>query len=120
MKTLLLTLALLTSLFSQSQIGVLTLKKNDRVKTNMWYTVDQKGRENNLYITYRTDDEAVWKLEEILSEYDIDIDEPSGKDEFESPYWNIEQQNGYFSTVYYIKEKNYELYTITIVTTEAE
>jgi len=115
MKKIILTLLLLISSISYSQVGVLTLKKNDRVQVGMWYTIDQKDRENNLYITYDDEDMAVYKLEQILAEFDMDIELPEGTDEYENPYWTVIQDNGYISDIYYIKEKNYPLYTITIV-----
>ena len=52
MKTIILTLSLLLSNFIYSQIGVITLKKNESVPLNMWYTIDEKDREDNLYITF--------------------------------------------------------------------
>ena len=42
MKKLILTLTLLlTTLISNAQIGVITLKKNESVPLNMWYTIDE-------------------------------------------------------------------------------
>jgi hypothetical protein len=60
MKKLILTLTLLlTTLISNAQIGVITLKKNESVPLNMWYTIDEKDREDNLYITFDNEDLAV-------------------------------------------------------------
>ena len=43
MKKLFLTLAiLLTTLISNAQIGVITVKKNENVPLNMWYTINEK------------------------------------------------------------------------------
>jgi hypothetical protein len=116
MKKLILTLTLLlTTLISNAQIGVITLKKNESVPLNMWYTIDEKDREDNLYITFENEDLAVYTLGNLLGQFDMEIDLPNDKDVDGDPYWTVEQENGYISDIYYIKEKNYSLYTITIV-----
>lgn len=116
MKKLILTLVLLlTTLVSNAQIGVITIKKNQTVPLNMWYTIDEKGRENNIYITFEDEDLAIYTLDYLLSHYDMDIELPNDKDVDGDPYWSVEQENGYDSDIYYIKEKNFPLYTITIV-----
>jgi hypothetical protein len=116
MKKLILTLTLLlTTLISNAQIGVITLKKNESVPLNMWYTIDEKDREDNLYITFDNEDLAVYTLGNLLGQFDMEIDLPNDKDVDGDPYWTVEQENGYISDIYYIKEKNYSLYTITIV-----
>jgi hypothetical protein len=100
---------------SNAQIGVITIKKNQTVPLNMWYTIDEKGRENNIYITFEDEDLAIYTLDYLLSHYDMDIELPNDKDVDGDPYWTVEQENGYDSDIYYIKEKNFPLYTITIV-----
>ena len=117
MKKLILTLTILfTTIFSNAQIGVITCKKNETVPLNMWYTIDEKERENNIYITYDDEDLAVYSLEKLLSQFDMEIELPTEKDTDGDPYWTIEQDNGYISDIYYIKEKDFPLFTITIVT----
>jgi hypothetical protein len=118
MKRVILTLALLISNLSYSQIGVLTLKKNDNVQFGMWYTVDQKGRKNNLYITYDNEDRAIYKLEQLLSEFDLVVELPEGNDEYGNPYWTVIQDNGYISDIYYVNDRKNQIYTITIVSTK--
>jgi hypothetical protein len=116
MKKLILTLGLLFSTFlTIAQIGVITLKKNESVPLNMWYTIDEKDREDNLYITFENEDLAVYTLKNLLGQFDMEIELPNDKDVDGDPYWTVEQENGYISDIYYIKEKNYSLYTITIV-----
>jgi len=116
MKKLILTLGLLFSTFlTIAQIGVITLKKNESVPLNMWYTIYEKGREDNLYITFDNEDLAVYTLDNLLGQFDMEIELPNDKDVDGDPYWTVEQENGYISDIYYIKEKNYPLYTITIV-----
>jgi len=116
MKKLILTLTLLlTTLISNAQIGVITVKKNENVPLNMWYTINEKDRENNLYITFENEDLAVYSLEKLLSQFDMEIELPSDKDVDGDPYWTVEQENGYVSDIYYIKEKDFPLFTITIV-----
>jgi hypothetical protein len=115
MKTIILTLSLLLSNLIYSQIGVITLKKNESAPLNMWYTIYEKGREDNLYITFDNEDLAVYTLDNLLGQFDMEIELPNDKDVDGDPYWTVEQENGYISDIYYIKEKNYPLYTITIV-----
>jgi hypothetical protein len=105
----------LTTLVSNAQIGVITIKKNESVPLNMWYTIYEKDREDNLYITFDNEDLAVYTLGNLLGQFDMEIDLPNDKDVDGDPYWTVEQENGYISDIYYIKEKNYSLYTITIV-----
>ena len=116
MKKLILTLGLLFSTFlTIAQIGVITLKKNESVPLNMWYTIHEKDREDNLYITFENEDLAVYTLKNLLGQFDMEIELPNDKDVDGDPYWTVEQENGYISDIYYIKEKDYPLYTITIV-----
>lgn len=116
MKKLILTLTLLLATFiSSAQIGVITIKKNQSVPLNMWYTIDEKDRENNIYITFENEDLAVYSLEKLLSQFDMEIELPNDKDVDGDPYWTVEQENGYVSDIYYIKEKDFPLFTITIV-----
>lgn len=117
MKKIYITLAILfTTFLSNAQIGVITIKKNESVPLNMWYTIDDKGRKNNIYITYDDENLSVYSLEKLLSQFDMEIDLPSGKDDDGDAYWAIEQDNGYISDLYYIKEKKFPLFTIIIVT----
>jgi hypothetical protein len=116
MKKLILTLTILFTVFlSNAQVGVITLKKNESVPLNMWYTIHERDREDNLYITFENEDLAVYTLGNLLGQFDMEIELPNDKDVDGDPYWTVEQENGYISDIYYIKEKNYSLYTITIV-----
>ena len=116
MKKIILTLVLLlTTLVSNAQIGVITIKKNQTVPLNMWYTIDEKDRENNIYITFEDEDLAINTLGNILAQFDMDVDDPTDEDVDGDPYWTVEQENGYISDIYYIKEKNFPLFTMTIV-----
>lgn len=117
MKKLILILTILfTTFFSNAQIGAITIDKNENVPLNMWYTIDEKGRENNIYITFDDEDLAVYSLKNLLAQFDMENDSPTGTDEGGDDYWTIEQDNGYISDVYYIREKNFPLFTITVVT----
>lgn len=116
MKKLILTLVLLlTTLVSNAQIGVITLKKNQTVPLNMWYTIDEKGREDNIYITFEDEDLAIHKLGNLLGQFDMETGHPNGEDTDGDSYWYVEQENGYSCYIYYIKEKKFPLFTITIV-----
>jgi hypothetical protein len=106
---------LFSTFLTIAQIGVITLKKNESVPLNMWYTIHEKDREDNLYITFENEDLAVYTLKNLLGQFDMEIELPNDKDVDGDPYWTVEQENGYISDIYYIKEKNYPLYTITIV-----
>ena len=101
MKKLILTLImLLTTLVSNAQIGVITIKKNQTVPLNMWYTIHEKDRENNIYITFENEDLAVYTLENLLGQFDMDIELPNDKDDDGDPYWSVEQENGFISDIY--------------------
>ena len=116
MKKLILTLTILFTVFlSNAQVGVITIKKNESVPLNMWYTIDEKDREDNLYITFENEDLAVYTLGNLLGQFDMEIELPTEKDVDGDPYWTVEQENGYISDIYYIKEKDFPLFTITIV-----
>lgn len=121
MKKIVISIALLlSSLTASAQIGVLTLGKRDRIQIGMWYTIHQRNRDNNMYITYDDEDMAVYKLEQLLSQFDAMVEIPDGTDEHGSPYWTVMQDNGYVSDIYYTKELYYELYTITVVSAKSE
>jgi hypothetical protein len=106
MKKLILSIVLLlTTLVSNAQIGVITIKKNESAPLNMWYTIYEKGREDNLYITFDNEDLAIYTLGNLLGQFDMEIELPNDKDVDGDPYWTVEQENGYISDIYYIKEK---------------
>ena len=111
---------MLTTLMSNAQIGVITLKKNQTVPLNMWYIINEKERENNLYITFEDEDIAVYTLDNLISQFDMEIELPTDKDVNGDPYWTVMQENGFISDIYYIKEKNFPLFTITIVSAWGE
>ena len=118
MKKVVLTVALLlSSLTSNAQIGVLTLKRGVKyVPKNMWYTVNEKSRKNQMYFT--SDDAEIGGevLRKILFDIGIAVEDTIGRDEGGDLYWENDLNNGYVCRVFYtIKENNY---TITILTFE--
>ena len=117
MKTILITLFILISIVVKSQIGVVTLDKGaDYIPMNMWYTIADKDRKNQIYFTSHQQEVTESLLEKILFDYDINFEDSLGVDSEGSPYWGIEMGNGFYSWVYYTKEDNF--YSIAIVTEE--
>lgn len=116
MKTLISIIFFFISSSTFSQIGVLTLSKNDDIQMGMWYTVNQKGRHNNLYITYRDKETAQNKLLELLTPFEMSLKKPHGKDERGDSYWIVKQDCGWTSKIYFAEQRGWEVWTITIVT----
>ena len=86
---------------------------------NELLSLEQEQRKNDTVYGYAQgydEDLAIYTLENLLGQFDMEIDLPNDKDVDGDPYWTVEQENGYISDIYYIKEKNFPLYTITIVT----
>ena len=118
MKKTVLTLVLLaSSLAAQAQWGIVTLdKKSEYVPMNMWYTIHEKDRKNQMYFTSH-DAEIVGEiLGKVLSDMGIDPDDAQGKDEFGDSYWGIDLGNGFYSWVFYGQEEDF--FTVTILTEE--
>jgi hypothetical protein len=115
MKFILTLVLLFIGLSTTAQIGVMTIGKNDIVPLNMWYTIDEKGRENNLYITFKQENDLIDFLQKILTENGMDWEEPAGKDVDGDNYWTVYQENGFISDVYYHPTPEYGSYTMIVV-----
>lgn len=118
MKKLILTLVmLLTTLVSNAQIGIVTLEKgSDYVPMNMWYTIHEKDRKNQMYFTTHDEDYAYSVLENVLDDLSIIIGDTLGTDDNNDPYWGNNLDNGFFVTVFYTEEDGF--YSITILSEE--
>jgi hypothetical protein len=118
MKTLILTLGtLVVSQFLSSQIGVVTLDKGqDYVPMNMWYTIHEKGRKNQMYFTSHDKEDVGEVLDKVLTDLDIPKSDTVGIDEQGSPYWGTDLGNGFYSWVFYSQEDTF--FTITILSEE--
>jgi hypothetical protein len=120
MKQIILTLALLASSFEvTSQIGIVTLqKKSESVPAEMWYTIHEKGRENQMYYTTYDAESAGEVLRSVLDDMGIIMEDVIGLDELGDPYWGTYLGNGYYCTVYLHRDDEYQLYTVTILAEE--
>lgn len=117
MRTLLITLSLFIYQFIYSQIGVVTLDKGvDYVPMNMWYTIGDKDRKNQMYFTSHNKEVVESVLDKVLLDLAIDKDDSSGKDEDGSPYWEGDLGNGFYVFVFYSEEDTF--YTVTILAEE--
>jgi len=118
MKKLILTLTLLiTTLITNAQIGVVTLKrKSEYVPMNMWYTIHDKDRENQMYFTSHDEEVANDVLQKVLLDLGIDPEDSQGEDERGDDYWGTDLGNGFYSWIFFGKDKNF--YTVTILTEE--
>lgn len=117
MKNLILTLVILfITFFSNSQINVITVEKNEKVPLNVWYMINEKVRENNIYITFEDENLAIYSLGKLLEQFNVGINDSGGIDDSGDEYWVINQTNSLISDVYYSKEKDFPLFTITVVT----
>lgn len=118
MKKLILTLVMfLTTLTVNAQIGIVTLEKgSDYVPMNMWYTIHEKDRKNQMYFTTHDEDYSFTVLQNVLEDLDIIMGDTLGTDENDLPYWGTPLDNGFHSWVFYSKEEDF--YTITIISEE--
>jgi len=118
MKKIVLTIALLAcSLVTKAQWGVVTLDRgSEYVPMEMWYTIHEKDRKNQMYFTSHDAEVAGEVLQKVLSDLDIDPDTAQGKDERGDAYWGIDLGNGFYSWVFYGQDKTF--YTVTILTEE--
>jgi len=118
MKQIILTLALLASSFEvTSQIGIVTLqKKSESVPAEMWYTIHEKGRENQMYFTSHDAEVAGEMLHKVLFDLDIELEDTIGRDADGSLFWGAELGNGFYSWIFYTVEEGF--FTVAILTEE--
>lgn len=117
MKTILTLAFTIICLFLYSQIGVVTLQKNtDHVPMDMWYTMADKGRENQMYFTSHDEEFAKSILDKVLQELEISPEDTVGIDEEGSPYWGVDLGNGFHSWVFWSDEDPF--FTVTILAEE--
>lgn len=99
-----------------SQIGIVSLDANSKtVPLNMWYSIDQKSRKNQMYWT--TDDVEI--AGEILREvvFDIGLSPEDIKiDNDGEPFWQSNLGNGYLTQVH--MEQVGDLFNVVIITLE--
>lgn len=117
MKTILTLAFTIISLFVKSQIGVVTLDKGvDYVPMNMWYTINEKDRQNQMYFTSHQKEVTKSVLDKVLLDLDILVSDTVGVDKDGSPYWGTDLGNGFYSWIYYSEEDTF--YTVTILAEE--
>lgn len=114
MKKTLLAVAILIGSNCAAQIGVVTLKKRDKlVPVAQWYTVQDKNHKDNV-LFYADKATVLAKLNSMLEEEDLFFEEFK-LDEEDTKYWEVEKENGFNSTIYLIQDSE-EYYWINVVT----
>ncbi len=118
MKQVVLTIAMLaSSLTAKAQWGVVTLDRGtEYVPMEMWYTIHEKDRKNQMYFTSHDAEVAGEVLQKVLSDMNILLDDTLGIDEDGDSYWGVDLGNGFYSSVYFSHEQTF--YTVTILTEE--
>jgi hypothetical protein len=116
MKKTLLAVAILIGSSCAAQIGVVTLKKRDKlVPVAQWYTMQNRGLQHNVFF-YADKETVLAKLNSMLEEEDLFFEEFK-LDEVDSKYWEVEKENGWHSTIYLIQDSETEGYFwINVVT----
>jgi len=117
MKKIVLTAVLLaSSLIANAQIGIVTLKKKtESVPAEMWYTIHEKDRENQMYYSTQDAEVAGEVLRAVLDDMGILMDDVIGLDELGDPFWGTYLGNGYYCTVYFHRDDKFNVYTVTIL-----
>jgi hypothetical protein len=120
MKSFLVLITLLITNFVYSQIGVVTVRKKDKVvPLSMWFVSTEKERRNQMYYMSEYEGEINEVLNNVLSDLYIEFEFPIGRDGSENPYWGVELENDYYITVYLdYPTKEFKYYMVTIVTQE--
>lgn len=117
MKKVILTLALLISSTANAQWGVVTLDKgSDYVPMEMWYTIHEKDRKNQMYFTSHDAEVTGGVLQKVLFDLDIELEDTIGHDSEGSLFWGAELGNGFYSWIFYTVEEGF--YTVAILTEE--
>lgn len=118
MKKTVLTLALLVStLTAKAQWGIVTLDKgSEYVPMEMWYTIHEKDRKNQMYFTSHDAEVAGEVLRKVLFDMDIEMEDTIGVDSDGSLFWGTDLGNGFYSWVFYTEEDTY--FTVAILTDE--
>lgn len=117
MKKIVLTIALLaSSLIANAQMGIVTLKKKtESVPADMWYTINEKDRENQMYYSTNDAEIAGEVLRDVLDDMGILMDDVIGLDELGDPFWGTYLGNGFYCTVYLHRDEKFDIYTVTIL-----
>lgn len=102
----------LLSLQSFTQVGVITIEKDDKeVPVGHWYVAKDKKLDNHAFY-YDSEDSVKELLQNILLSQDQDIDFPKGKDEEGDIYWLVVWESGFTSTIYITTVKGFSLLTV--------
>ena len=117
-KKFILVLVIFTCIINvRAQIGVVTLDKgSDYVPMNMWYTIHEKHRKNQMYFTSHDAEVTGEVLHKVLFDLDIELEDTIGRDADGSLFWGAELGNGFYSWIFYTEEPGY--YTVAILTEE--
>ena len=109
MKKIVLTVALLlSSSTALAQWGVVTLEKGvEYVPMEMWYTIHEKDRVNQMYFTSHDAEVAGEVLQKVLSDMNISMEDTLGTDSAGDLYWGIDLGNGFHSFIYFTHQQTF-------------
>ena len=116
MKNLFLSMVLLVSTFSYSQVGVITINEEDFMPTDQWFVF--RGEENEDVVYYYNNLESCKELiNKILEDYSLDFNDADLKEDG-SLYWGLDHSNGYGSNLRFypdIEDGQITVYTFEYV-----
>lgn len=118
MKKLIFLGAVLLSFHSHSQLGVVTIKRNDYIPIDQWYQV--KGQKHKDRICYYNELEiCVEKLKLELEPYGLKFTDGELQDDG-ALLWSINHSNGFSSAVFFDQDEGYGLIDVYSYPTEDE
>ncbi len=119
MKTTLLAAAILIGSSCAAQIGVVTMNRNTKVvPVGHWYNFHIRSWKNTIAF-YAPTAEVLEELNEILEDNALFFEEHQ-KDEEGNKYWEIENENGFISTIYLEPEEEDGWSRMTIYASHSE
>ncbi len=101
MKKVVLSLMLFVGIYSNAQLGIITLEKKENPFYGQWYVINSKEYKNQLFY-FDKKEKVDSVLMSMLDPYDLKQSD-ARKDEAGDSYWVVDNDNGFNSTVYLVK-----------------
>ena len=117
MKNLFLSMALLVSTFSYSQVGVITINEDDFMPIDQWYILRGEDNEDVVYY-YNNLESCKGVINKLLEVYSLDFNDAS-IDEDGVLFWGLDHLNGFASSLRLFPEEEggqITIYTYKFVT----
>jgi len=110
MKNLFLSMVLLVSTFSYSQVGVITINEDDFMPIDQWYILRGEDNENVLY--YYNDLESCKEvIIKLLKGYTSDFND-ADLEEDNVLFWSLDHLNGFASSIRFYPDEEDGVITI--------